>query len=220
MPPPRTPATSWFATLATAPAFLLLVVLSLPPTFGALALAMRNYTLQSPTSRWVGFNNFVRMWDDRRLFNALEVSVIWEILTVAGLHGGGGIDRHRPVRTGLATLPRCGLSRPDPADPAAARVGRLDLALHVFAADGHPQLPLHAASSAADRVPDAALSRHLRRRGGGHLAVGPVLRRHHAETAGDLAAEPASRRPGSIMPRPGASIGSSACRCCGSHSSP
>ncbi len=82
--PRRKPATSWFALLATAPAFLLLVVLSLPPTLGALALALRNYTLQSPTSRWVGFNNFVRMWDDRRLFNALEVSVVWEILTVAG----------------------------------------------------------------------------------------------------------------------------------------
>ena len=120
--------------LATRRLFLVLVVLSLPPTFGALALAMRNYTLQSPTSRWVGFNNFVRMWDDRRLFNALEVSVVWEILTVAGCMAVAVLIGTVLFEQCLATLPRRDLSRPDPADPAAARVGRPDLALHVFAA--------------------------------------------------------------------------------------
>jgi len=73
-----------FAILAVAPAFALLALLSLPPTVGAIGLALRNYTLRSQTSRWVGFNNFVRMWSDRRLFNALQVSVVWEIVTVAG----------------------------------------------------------------------------------------------------------------------------------------
>lgn len=73
-----------FALFAAAPAFLLLFVLSLPPTVGALALAFRNYTLRSQTTRWVGFDNFVRLWRDRRLFNALEVSALWEIVTVLG----------------------------------------------------------------------------------------------------------------------------------------
>ena len=75
---------SRFVLFATVPAFLLLAVLSLPPTVGALMLALRNYTLRSETSRWVGFLNFQRMWEDRRLFNALGVSLIWEIVTVAG----------------------------------------------------------------------------------------------------------------------------------------
>ena len=73
-----------FALFAAAPAFLLLFVLSLPPTVGALALAFRNYTLRSQTTRWVGLDNFARLWRDRRLFNALEVSAVWEIATVAG----------------------------------------------------------------------------------------------------------------------------------------
>lgn len=75
---------SGFVLLATVPAFLLLAILSLPPTIGAVILALRNYTLRSTTTRWVGFLNFERMWDDRRLFNALEVSAIWEVVTVAG----------------------------------------------------------------------------------------------------------------------------------------
>jgi multiple sugar transport system permease protein len=73
-----------FALFALAPTFGLLVLLSLPPTIGALLLAFRNLTLSSPHSRWVGVANFVRMWTDRRLHNALEISLLWEVVTVAG----------------------------------------------------------------------------------------------------------------------------------------
>ena len=73
-----------FAVLALTPALLLLGALSLPPTFGAIGLAFRNSSLLSPTSRWIGFGNFVRMWSDPRFFNSLEVSLVWEIVTVSG----------------------------------------------------------------------------------------------------------------------------------------
>ena len=73
-----------FALLAASPAFLVLALLSIPPTIGALVLSLRNMSLERPTSHWVGFANFVRMWGDRRLWNALEITFIWEVVTVAG----------------------------------------------------------------------------------------------------------------------------------------
>lgn len=78
--PPR----SRFATLALLPPFAFLALLSLPPTIGALLLAFRNLSLMSPHSRWVGFANFERMWTDHRLHNALRISLLWELVTVAG----------------------------------------------------------------------------------------------------------------------------------------
>ena len=75
---------SRFAILALGPPLALLVLLSLPPTIGALLLAFRNLSLTSPTSRWVGFANFARMLTDRRLHNALRISLLWEVVTVAG----------------------------------------------------------------------------------------------------------------------------------------
>jgi multiple sugar transport system permease protein len=73
-----------FTALALAPALVMLVALSLPPTIGVIGLAFRNDSLLSPTSRWIGSGNFVLMWGDRRFFNSLEVSIIWEIVTVSG----------------------------------------------------------------------------------------------------------------------------------------
>ena len=73
-----------FALLAASPAFLVLALLSIPPTIGALILALRNRSLEHPNSHWIGFANFTRMWGDRRLWNALEITLSWELVTVIG----------------------------------------------------------------------------------------------------------------------------------------
>ena len=73
-----------FALIMLGPVLAFLVLLSLPPTVGALLLAFRNVSLMSPTSRWVGSANFSRMLTDHRLHNALQISLIWELVTVAG----------------------------------------------------------------------------------------------------------------------------------------
>ena len=73
-----------FALLAASPAFLVLALLSIPPTIGALILALRNRSLEHPNSHWIGFTNFTRMWGDRRLWNALEITLSWELVTVIG----------------------------------------------------------------------------------------------------------------------------------------
>lgn len=66
------------------PAMVTLLVLSVVPTLGAVYLAFQNRALQFADSKFVGFANFTRMFGDRRFLNALEVSAIWEIVTVAG----------------------------------------------------------------------------------------------------------------------------------------
>ena len=73
-----------FAFIAASPGFLVLAVLSIPPTIGALILALRNRSLEHTGSHWVGLANFTRMWADRRLWNALEITLSWELITVAG----------------------------------------------------------------------------------------------------------------------------------------
>ncbi len=70
--------------LATSPAFLLLLVLSLPPTAGAVVLSLRNRSLEQPHSHWVGLANYARMIRDRRFWNAVHVTINWELMTVLG----------------------------------------------------------------------------------------------------------------------------------------
>lgn len=67
-----------------APTVLLLAVLSLVPTAAAIDLALRNRVLAYPDSKFVGLRNFVRLASDHRFLNAIQVSVLWEIVTVAG----------------------------------------------------------------------------------------------------------------------------------------
>jgi multiple sugar transport system permease protein len=106
-PKPRISSRRRFTALALAPALTMLVALSLPPTIGTAGLAFRNDSLLSSTSRWIGFGNFARMWSDPRFFNSLEVSLIWEIVTVSGamilaiLLGGLLYER---VRGGLRAI--------------------------------------------------------------------------------------------------------------------
>ncbi|MCP1199589.1 carbohydrate ABC transporter permease [Notoacmeibacter sp. MSK16QG-6] len=73
-----------FAALSLAPAIALLAMLAIVSVGGAIWLALMNRTLRSPDAEFVGAYNFLRLLRDRRFFNALEISVIWELFTVAG----------------------------------------------------------------------------------------------------------------------------------------
>lgn len=73
-----------FSFWMASPAFMVLALLALPPTFGALWLAFQNRSLERAHSHWVGFANFHRLWRDYRFWNALEITGIWEVITVLG----------------------------------------------------------------------------------------------------------------------------------------
>lgn len=73
-----------FIKLSLAPAIALLSTLAIVSVAGAGWLALINRTLRSPDADFVGAYNFLRLLRDRRFFNALETSIIWEVITVSG----------------------------------------------------------------------------------------------------------------------------------------
>lgn len=73
-----------FILVCLVPGLLLLLVLALVPTVGAINLAFQDRSLRFPDSIFVGFENFERMFGDRRFWNAIRISLYWELITVIG----------------------------------------------------------------------------------------------------------------------------------------
>ncbi|MDZ7909536.1 MAG: hypothetical protein U5N10_15865 [Gemmobacter sp.] len=53
-------------------------------TAGAVWFSVMNRALRSPDYEYVGLYNYLRLLRDKRFFNALEISLIWELITVTG----------------------------------------------------------------------------------------------------------------------------------------
>lgn len=66
------------------PPLVVMAVLGLVPTVAAINLALKNRVLRYSDSEYVWFRNFLRLAADRRFINSIEVSAIWEIVTVVG----------------------------------------------------------------------------------------------------------------------------------------
>ena len=64
------------------PTVALLAVLALTPTLYALNVSFTDRTLFSDTSSYIGFENYLKLFGDRRFTNAAWVSVKWELVTV------------------------------------------------------------------------------------------------------------------------------------------
>ena len=73
-----------FVLLSLAPALSVLGLLAAVSTAGAIWFSFTNRALRSPDYEFVGFYNYLRLLRDKRFFNALEVSLIWEVVTVTG----------------------------------------------------------------------------------------------------------------------------------------
>lgn len=76
-----------FIRLTLVPAIALLATLALVSIGGAIWFALSNRTLRSPDYEFVGAYNFLRLLRDSRFFNALEISAMWELITVSGTLG-------------------------------------------------------------------------------------------------------------------------------------
>jgi len=61
---------------------VVLGVLALVPTIGAVNIALQNRELSNPEYNYVWFANFESLFGDKRFLNAISVSLIWEVLTV------------------------------------------------------------------------------------------------------------------------------------------
>lgn len=73
-----------FVYLSMVPAFGVLAVLASVSIAGAVWFSLMNRTLRNADSQFVGAYNFLRLLRDKRFFNALEISAIWEVVTVTG----------------------------------------------------------------------------------------------------------------------------------------
>jgi multiple sugar transport system permease protein len=71
-----------FVLACLLPGLAFLLVLSVIASFGAVNLAFQDRMLRYPDAVYVGFENFERLFRDRRFINALQVSAIWEVVTV------------------------------------------------------------------------------------------------------------------------------------------
>jgi len=66
------------------PTIALLAILALTPTLYALSMSFTDRSLFSPDFNYIGFENYLQLWSDRRFLNSAMVSVKWEVITVTG----------------------------------------------------------------------------------------------------------------------------------------
>jgi multiple sugar transport system permease protein len=64
------------------PTLAILLVLALVPTIYAINISLQDRTLSVPDAGYIGIQNYIDMFADRRFINALWVSVKWEVITV------------------------------------------------------------------------------------------------------------------------------------------
>ncbi len=64
------------------PAMAVLAVLALVPTIYAVIISFEDRELSRPDGRFVGFENYLALFSDRRFLNAIQVSLTWELVTV------------------------------------------------------------------------------------------------------------------------------------------
>ena len=64
------------------PTVVILLVLALTPTIYAVNLSFTDRTLFSDTSSYVGVENYIKLFSDRRFVNSVMVSIKWEVVTV------------------------------------------------------------------------------------------------------------------------------------------
>ncbi len=73
-----------FILLFLLPALIILVTISVIPTVRAVSLAFQNRALKYSSYKFTGFKNFKKLASDRRFWNSMKISLIWEGVTVVG----------------------------------------------------------------------------------------------------------------------------------------
>ncbi|NQZ31249.1 MAG: sugar ABC transporter permease [Oceanospirillaceae bacterium] len=66
------------------PPMILLAVLAFVPTIAALVISFQNKELGRTGTQFIGFDNYLDLFSDRRFANAMQVSLEWEAITVIG----------------------------------------------------------------------------------------------------------------------------------------
>lgn len=74
-----------FIRLSLLPALIILVLLSIYPLIEVIRLSFLDKVLIKPDSgQFTGISNYIRLFGDRRFWNALKVTMMWQLITVTG----------------------------------------------------------------------------------------------------------------------------------------
>ncbi|MCD6318512.1 sugar ABC transporter permease [Candidatus Aerophobetes bacterium] len=71
------------AILFILPAILVLVTISVVPTIRAVTMSFQNRELRYESYSYIGFDNYKKLFSDRRFINSIKVSASWELITVS-----------------------------------------------------------------------------------------------------------------------------------------
>lgn len=64
------------------PTILIMAILAFVPTLFAIFISLQDRELGNPDISFVWFANFIQLFSDRRFLNSIQVSLIWEVVTV------------------------------------------------------------------------------------------------------------------------------------------
>jgi multiple sugar transport system permease protein len=65
------------------PTMLIMAILAFVPTLFAIFISLQDRELGNPDISFVWFANYLKLFSDRRFLNSIQISLIWEVLTVA-----------------------------------------------------------------------------------------------------------------------------------------
>ena len=71
-----------FILLCIIPSVIILLAVVIVPMIGAINYSFQDKSLRFLEGDYIGFQNYIDMFDDRRFINALKISLYWEIITV------------------------------------------------------------------------------------------------------------------------------------------
>ena len=73
-----------FILLCILPSIIILLSVVILPMIGAINYSLQDKSLRFLEGDYIGFQNYIEMFGDRRFINALKISLYWEIITVIG----------------------------------------------------------------------------------------------------------------------------------------
>jgi multiple sugar transport system permease protein len=69
-------------TVFVGPTMCIMAILAFIPTLFAIFISLQDRELGNPDISFVWFANYIKLFSDRRFINSIQISLIWEILTV------------------------------------------------------------------------------------------------------------------------------------------
>ena len=73
-----------FILLCILPSVIILLAVVIFPMIGAINYSLQDKSLRFLDGDYIGFQNYIEMFGDRRFINALKISLYWELITVIG----------------------------------------------------------------------------------------------------------------------------------------